>query len=163
MSEHYFVAADRAHLRIFRQRQDPGQLRPDLDEVESMDFPGGHNSYVARDTSMAGRFQGSSSQSTATPAGHPAGRNGMSIDERLPMQREEKRRRVRDLAQEIETFFVAHRDATWDFASGPDLLRAVVDQLSDRLQGQLRRKVTKDLTNQRLENVRTLFVTAAPQ
>lgn len=162
MSEHFFVAADHAHLRIFRQRQDPGQLAADLEEVESMDFPAGKRSYVARDTSMAGRFQGSQSQAT-TPAGMPGARTGMSIDERLPMQREEERRRVRDVAQEIETFFVAHRDATWDFASGPEMHNAVLALLSDRLKGQLRRKITKDLANQPLQSVRALFVAPAPQ
>jgi hypothetical protein len=81
----------------------------------------------------------------------------MSIDERLPMQREEERRRARDIAQEIETFFVAHRDATWDFAGSPDLHNAVVDQLSDRVRLQLRRSLAKDLVNQRPEDVRAAF------
>lgn len=158
MSDHFFVAADHAHLRVYLQRQFPGQHTADLDPVQALDFPGGRNSYTARDTSMAGRFQSSQYQSPSAPTGVPSARNGMSIDERLPLQREEERRRVRDVAHEIETFFAGRNDATWDLAITPAMQGAVVEQLSRRVRGQLRRVIAKDLVNQRPEDIRAHFV-----
>lgn len=163
MSEHYFVAADHGHIRFYIHRHPPGQRRGDLDQVQAMDFPAGRAAYTDRDTAMAGRFQGSKHQGAApgAPGGNGVGRTGMSIDERLPMQREEERRRSRDIADEIETFFAGRTDATWDFASPPEVLNAVVSQLSERVRHKLRRSITKDLVNQRPEDVRMHFVEAA--
>ena len=160
MSDHYFGAADHGHLRIFLPRQSPGQREPDLEEVEAMDFPLGKHSYSDRDTSMAGRFQGSKHQGAGpgAPGGMGVGRTGMSIDERLPMQREEERRRSRDVAAEIETFFATRPDATWDLACAPAMHRSIVDELSGAVRQRLRRTITKDLVNQRREDVRAHFV-----
>src|SRR5947209_4206783 len=100
MSEHHIVAVDHGHLRIYAEQRQPGQTTPGLRQVEAMDFPAGKNSYVDRDTDMAGRFPSSKHQGPAP--GAPTGRTGMSIDERLPMQREESRRRAKEIAAEIE-------------------------------------------------------------
>jgi hypothetical protein len=163
MSTHFFVAADHAHLRIFRQRQEPGQREVDLDEVQAMDFPAGRQSYTARDTSMAGRFQSSKHQSRApgAPGGLEAGRSGMSIDERLPMQREEERRRARDLAEELNAFFAGQKDATWDLAIAPAMHHAVVELLSPKARDQLRRVIGKDLVNQGADAIRAHFTAGA--
>lgn len=161
--EHYFITADHAHLRVYRVRQEPGQREPDLDQVEALDFPAGRQSYTDRETAMAGRFQSSKHQSTApgAPGGIAAGRTGMSIDERLPMQREEERRRIRDVAREIDTFFAARPGATWDFAGAPEFHHAVCEQLSAGIRHRLRRIIAKDLVNQRSQDVRAHFVAAA--
>src|SRR5690349_8605427 len=103
MSEHYIVAADHGHLRVYIERHAPGQRSPGLEAVESMDFPLGKRSFADRETDMAGRFAGSNTQAAAP--GSPMARTGMSIDERLPMQREESRRRAREVAAQIDTFF----------------------------------------------------------
>ncbi|PTX97809.1 host attachment protein [Opitutus sp. ER46] len=162
MSEHYFVTADNGHLRVYLERNEPGQRMPGLQQVEAMDFPAGRQSYNARDTAMAGRFQGSKHQAAATGApGAAVARTGMSIDERLPMQREENRRRVRDVAAEIEAFFASRGGATWDFAGAPEFRSAVVEQLSPKVRTQLRRTISKDLVNQPAEDVRAHFVEAA--
>jgi hypothetical protein len=160
MSDHYFVTADHGHLRIYLERRAPGQREPGLEQVEAMDFPAGRQSYVARDTSMAGRFQSSKHQSNApgAPGGIAAGRTGMSIDERLPMQREEEKRRARDVVAEIESFLAGRRDATWDFACAPELHNTVLEQLSDRVRQQLKHSVAKNLVNQRSEDVRAHFL-----
>lgn len=160
MSDHFFVSADHGHLRIYLEQNGPGQREPGLKQVQAMDFPAGRQSYVARDTAMAGRFQSSKHQSGAPGAlgTNTAGRTGMSIDERLPMQREEERRRAREVAQEIDAFFsVRGRDVTWDFAGAPEIHHAVVEQLSDRVRQQLRRTFAKNLVNQRMEDVRAHF------
>lgn len=159
MSDHYFVTADHGHLRIFLEQNEPGQREPGLKQVQAMDFPAGRQSYVARDTAMAGRFQSSKHPSGAPGAvGAPtAARTGMSIDERLPMLREEERRRARDVAQEIEAFFAGRRGAIWDFAGAPEIHNAVIDQLSERARQQLRRTFAKNLVNQRMEDVRAHF------
>jgi hypothetical protein len=155
MNEHYFVTADHGHLRIYRERQVPGQREPDLDQVESMDFPAGVKSYTARDTSMAGRFQSSKHQAAGAGAPGPGpARTGMSIDERLPMQREEEKRRARDVAAEIDTFFATRPDATWDFAGAPAFQQTVVDQVSPRVRERLRRTLAKNLVNQPTDELR---------
>jgi hypothetical protein len=166
MSSHYFVTVDAGHLRIYVERRAPGQQTPALDQVESMDFPAGVRSYNERDTDQAGRF--GSSKHPAAASGAPAagstgtaGRSGMSIDERLPMKREEAKRRARDLAVEIEAFLAQHPDATWDFAAGPELNGAVLEQISPQARGRLKRSLVKDLVKQRNGDLRAHFVNGA--
>lgn len=155
MREHYVVTADQGHLRIYFERRSPGQRTPALDQVEAMDFPQGKRSYVDRDTDMAGRF--ASSKHQASGAGSPTARTGMSIDERLPMQREESRRRAKELAGEIDAFFQRRPDASWDFAAGPELNGAVLELLSAHVRQRVRRTLAKDLVNQKGDEVRAHF------
>lgn len=157
MSERYIITADQGHLRIYAERQDPGQFSPTLDLVESMDFPFGRASYTDRDTDMAGRFPGAKKQSAGVGGPGKVGHTGMSIDERLPMQREESRRRAREIAAEIESFLQQHPDASWDFAAGAELNHAIVDLLNPAVRQRLRRTVSKDLVNQRIDEVRAHF------
>jgi hypothetical protein len=154
MSEHYIVTLDHGHLRIYAERMAPGQYTPTLVPVEAMDFPQGKKSYVDRDTDMAGRFPGDGGRVSGQPG---AGHAGMSIDERLPMQREEDRRRARELASVLESFLEQRAEASWDFAAGPDLINAVLEQLSPPVRRRLRRSVPKDLVNQRVDEVRAHF------
>jgi hypothetical protein len=155
MSEHYIVTADHGHLRIYVERLYPGQATPSLDQVEAMDFPQGMGNYTDRETDMSGRFANSKQQSPGP--GSPTGRQGMSIDERLPMQREEERRRHKEVAAEIEHFFQQRPNATWDFAAGPGLNNAVMELVSRPVRQRLRRSVSKDLVNQRVDEVRAHF------
>jgi hypothetical protein len=155
MSEHYFVAADHGHLRVYLEQQSPGQNTPGVQAVEAMDFPQGKQSYTERDTDMAGRFNSSRHQSPGP--GQPTQRTGMSIDERLPMELEESRRRVRDLAAELNAFFAQRPNATWDFAAGPDLNGRVLDALTPEVRRRIRKAVTKDLVNQSGNDVRAHF------
>lgn len=161
MSEHFIVALDQGHLRIYAERTSPGQYTPGLEAVESMDFPAGRESYTDRDTDVAGRFQSSKNQ--AAGSGAPGGnvtRSGMSIDERLPMKNEANKRRASELASEVENFFARRPAATWDFAAGPELHRAVLEQLSPATRQRLRRAVPKDLVNQRPADLRAQFAGA---
>lgn len=158
MNEHYIVTVDHGHLKIYQERHPPGQQSPALEQVEAMDFPQGKHSYTDRDTDMAGRFPGSKRQ--APGPGNPGGglgRSGMSIDERLPMQREEDRRRAKELAAEIDAFLRTRANASWDFAAGPELNNAVLDLVSRDVRDRLRRSVSKDLVNQRVDEVRAHF------
>jgi hypothetical protein len=155
MSEHYIVTLDHGHLRIYAERMRPGQHAPALEQIEAMDFPLGKHSYSDRDTDDAGRFASSKSQSAGQ--GAPTGRQGMSIDERLPMQREESRRRAKELAAEIDSFFQKRADASWDFAAGPELNGTVLELISPAVRQRVRRSVAKDLVNQRLDEVRAHF------
>jgi hypothetical protein len=146
MSEHFVITADHGHLRIFQQREAPEQSTAALDEIQAEDFPAGLRGYVQRDTDMAGRFQSSAHQGRGP--GAPTARQGMSVDERLPMQREEERRQLRDLAAGIEQFLSQHPTATWDFAAGPEIHHAVLEALSPAVRGRLGKTVTKDLVHQ---------------
>jgi hypothetical protein len=152
MNEHYIVTADAGHLRIFAERQDAGQLAPSLQRVAAMDFPAGRHSFTDRETDMSGRFPGSKRQ-----AAGPGLQAGMSIDERLPMKREEDRRRAKDLANEIDAFFASRPLATWDFAAGPDLNGAVLELVSREVRQRIKRSVAKDLVHQRTDELRAHF------
>jgi hypothetical protein len=81
----------------------------------------------------------------------------MSIDERLPMQREESRRRAREIAAEIDGFFQQRPESSWDFAAGPELNGTVLELLSPAVRQRVRRTLTKDLVNQRGDEVRAHF------
>ncbi|MDF3059696.1 MAG: hypothetical protein K0R17_3911 [Rariglobus sp.] len=159
MNNHYIIIADRAHLRIFSERSSPGQSTPGLEEVHAMDFPEGRTSYVDNDSDMAGRFQSSANQGRAP--GAPAARGGMSIDERLPMQREAGRRQIDEIARAIETFLLNAPEATWDFAAGPSSHNAILEHLSPQVRGRLHQSVSKDLVNQPLTELRGHFSRAA--
>lgn len=153
MSEHYIVTADAGHLRIYAERQDAGQHAPSLQQVEAVDFPAGCHSFTDRETDMSGRFPGSKRQAAGPGPVH----GGMSIDQRLPMKREEDRRRARDLAAQIEAFFVPRPAATWDFAAGPELNGAVLELISRDVRQRIKRSVAKDLVNQRADALRAHF------
>lgn len=137
MSEHFIVALDQGHLRIYAERRAPEQFTPGLEQVEAMDFPLGRRSYAENDAAMAGRFP-------TVRGRHPTS----SIDERLPMKVETNRRRAQELAQEVDRFFVSRPAASWDFAAAPELHRVVLEQLTPATRRRLRRAVPKDLVNQ---------------
>jgi len=149
MSDHYIVTSDRGHLRIFAETRPPGQRTPRLETVAALDFPGGIHDYTDRDTDVAGRFPGAGGRG-----------RGMSIDERLPMKREEERRSVRLIAGELESFFAARPQASWDLAVAPSLYNAIVQSLSPATRRRLQRVLSMDLVNQDSEEVRSHFATA---
>jgi hypothetical protein len=146
MNNHYIVLADHGHLRILEQRSAPGQSTPGLVEVHAMDFPQGRMSYTDNDTDMAGRFQGSQQQGRGP--GSPVARTGMSVDERLPMQREVERRSIDDVAGAIEAFLQGQPEATWDFAAAPQMYNAVLGELAPKTKARLQRSLAKDLVHQ---------------
>lgn len=146
MSDHFVILADHGHLRIFQLKQSPEQMGSSLQEIQALDFPHGVRSYVQGDTDMAGRFQSSKQQGRGP--GAPTARMGMSIDERLPMQEEEERRRIHDVASRIDAFLKNNPDASWDFAAGPTVHNAVLEDLPPPARARLKRSVTKDLIHQ---------------
>jgi hypothetical protein len=156
MNSHYFVIADHSRARIFTERTEPGQTTPGLEEVFAMDFAQGRAGYTDNDSDMAGRFQSSKSQGAAP--GSPAGRSGMSIDERLPMQREAHRRAVTEISRAIETFLELRPDSSWDFAAGPSMHNAVLERLPAAIRSRLRNSLSKDLVKQPVAELRERFL-----
>ena len=159
MNSHYTILADHAHLRIFTERAETGQSTPTLEEVFAMDFPEGRQSYTDNESDMAGRFQYSKHQMKS--AGAPGARSGMSIDERLPLQRESDRRHVSEVAREIDGFLNLRPDASWDFAAGPTSHNAILERLSPPVRARLRSSLPKDLVNQPTSDLRERFHRAA--
>lgn len=147
-AEHFVVLADYASLRIFVEERAPGQRTPALRSLQTQLFPQGHENYSDRDTSQQGRFPNS---------GLRGGAPGQGIDERLPMQREQERRLVSVVAAALGGFLRQHPNATWDFAAGPSLHRAVLDALEPRLRTNLRKALVKDLGKQPLSSLRVHF------
>jgi len=154
MNDHFIVALDRGHLRIYAEIKAPAQKTPRLTIVEAMDFPAGKGSYTAHETDAAGRFPGSKGGTAGI------GSPGMSIDERLPIKREESRRAARLIAAEIDKFLRSRLGASWDLAATPSLYNAVIEELSPETRRRLKRALSKDLVNQNAEEVRIHFATA---
>ncbi len=159
MNTRYIAVADHAHLRIFAEHTEVGQTTPGLEEVYALDFPQGKASYVAAEAVFAGRFQGSKQQG-ASP-GAPTARTGMSIDERLPLQRETDRRNLDDIAGALLVFLSRHPQAGWDFAAGPSTHNAILERLPADIRARLRRSLAKDLVNQPTDGLLARFDRAA--
>jgi hypothetical protein len=146
MSEHFLIAVDGSHLRIFTDRAAAGQWTATREQVYARDFAADIKRYARNDTDQAGRFQSSKGQGAGS--GKPAERAGMSVDERLPMREENEARRARALADEIEAFLGARPDASWDFAAGPQWNHAVLELLSPAIRQRLKSSVDKNLINE---------------
>lgn len=143
--QHFVVVLDRAHLRVYQVREEPGVLQDAQFELaESIDFPAGKRRYTAQDTDQAGRF-------------NSAGQTQGSIDERLPMQEEHQRRVVADLAHFLDSFLSERPNARWDLAAGPALHRPLLDALKPAVKARLRQSVTKDLVHQSPAELRAVF------
>ena len=124
-----------------------------------MDFPEGRQGYTDNESDMAGRFHNSKHQMRAQ--GAPGARTGMSIDERLPMQREAERRNLDDVSREIATFLSLRPEASWDFAAGPTSHNAILERMPTTIRTRLRSSLPKDLVNQPLTDLRERFRRAA--
>ena len=142
----FFITADRSHLRIYREDPQPGQSSPHLHVVDSVDFPAGRRDYTDRESDQAGRFPGF--QGTG---------GGMSIDERLPMEREHDRQLVALITRHIEDFLANWPSATWRWAAGAEINHSVVSGLSPGVTARLERSVQKDLANVPVQQIPALF------
>lgn len=144
--DHYAAVIDRAHLRIFRMQEPAGGGTMQFELAESFDLPAGRRQYTDRDTDSAGRFPGAEGRG-----------GGGSIDERLPMQSEQERRLVADLANFLARFFTEHQRATWDYAAGPGIHQAVLDRLSAPVRERLGVAVVKELVHHTPAELRAAF------
>lgn len=144
-AEHFIVVLDRAHLRIYQMREDPGVLtQPQFELAESIDLPAGRRHYTSQDSDQAGRFGA-------------MGQAGGSIDERLPMQEEHQRRLVNELARFVDEFLSLRPQARWDLAAGATVHRALVDALNPNVRVRLRQSLAKDLVHQSPAELRAHF------
>jgi len=146
MADRYIIAADLAHLRIYRYSQEPGQFTPSLQPVDAFDFPDGRRSYVSREADVAGRFPGSHGRSP-----------GMSSDERLPLQEEVHRRSVELIVERITSFIESNPNSTWDLAAGSNLRNHLLETLPDGVRRRLNQVISKDLVNVSPADLRTHF------
>jgi len=146
MADRYIIAADLAHLRIYRYSQEPGQFTPSLQPVDAFDFPDGRRSPYSRDTDMAGRFPNSHGRSP-----------GMSSDERLPYEEEVHRRSVELIVERITSFMQSNPNSTWDLAAGSNLRNALLETLPDGVRRRLNQVISKDLVNVSPADLRTHF------
>ena len=147
MPDRYIIAADLAHLRIYRYSQEPGQFTPSLQPVDAFDFPNGRRSPYSRETDMSGRFPGSKGTLTA----------GMSSDERLPYEEEVHRRSVELIVERITSFMQSNPNSTWDLAAGANLRNALLETLPDGVRRRLNQVISKDLVNVSPADLRTHF------
>jgi hypothetical protein len=143
--EHFVVVLDRAHLRVYQMREDPGVLsQAQFELAESIDFPAGKRRYTAQDTDQAGRF-------------NSAGQTQGSIDERLPMQEEHQRRVLADLAHFLDAYLGERPKARWDLAAGPALLQPLLAAVKPAVRARLGQTLAKDLVHQSPAELRAHF------
>lgn len=134
MPEQLYVTFDRAHVRVFRERNGGGFRPSSLQLVVAMALPAGRDSYTDSETDQAGRFPRSRGLE-----------GGMGIDERLPLEREHEKRLAGTIAELLATILREHADARWQCAAGPGLLQAVVEQLEPDVHERLERQIAKNL------------------
>jgi hypothetical protein len=136
MAEKFIIAADRAHLRIYRYSQAPGQFTPSIQPVNALDLGEGRQTYSDSDTDFAGRYPGIRNRA-----------GGLSTDERLPLQEGMERRAADELAAQIAAFMEKRPNSTWDLAAPASLRNDLVDALPDTVRRRLDQVVSKDLVN----------------
>jgi hypothetical protein len=144
-AEHFVAVLDRAHLAIYQARNGGRASRARFERVETVNLPAGTQGYTDRDSDQAGRF------------GARVGPGGGSIDERLPMQNEHERRLAAELATRLGQFLEKHPGATWDYAAGPAMHRAVLDRLPRHVLDRLGVAVHKEFTHQTAAELEAYF------
>jgi Protein required for attachment to host cells/Protein of unknown function (DUF2934) len=147
-AEHFIVAADRAHLRIYQEAPSETDSGDGLRIASAFDLPSGKSHYTDRDSDQAGRFPGPRGKGTAL---------GGSIDERLPMLEEQQRRAAGELGRHMNEFLRQHPDATWDFAAGPVVHRGILEVLDPDVRSRLGEALVKELVKQPLPELRGHF------
>ncbi len=130
--EDVLIVVNRGHVRIYTTDTESPVL------AGGFDLPDGERNYTDNDTDQAGRFPGAGSRGMSP---------GGSIDERLPMQKEQQRRLAKEAARHIAAFLEEHPQARWKFAAGPALHRPILNQLAPGLHARLEQAITKDLMN----------------
>ncbi|MDX2186019.1 MAG: host attachment protein [Opitutaceae bacterium] len=138
------VLADHGHLRIYRLLPSPGRNKAHLEVALSADYPRGHEQYFEEDSDKAGRFPGNSVR------GH---HRQMSIDERLPMQREHEQRIVRDLSEQIEGYMVTAPDLAWYLSASPQLEHSILQELSPGVRSRLISSAGKNLIGMPVDEI----------
>lgn len=147
--EQLFVVLDRSHLRIYHEAAARKNGTPSWEVLEAFDLPSGRERFTSNEADQAGRFPGSHGLSP-----------GGSIDERLPIQEEQQRRIVHELAEAIESFLREHPTAKWDLACEAELQHAILPLLPTDIRGRVRHQLPKILVNQPLAELRDHFARA---
>jgi hypothetical protein len=114
--EHFVVAVDSEHLSIYQVRPATPMARARFDLVEFFHLP-------------------------VEPVASQAG----SAEELLPLQAKQDQQLAAEYAGHLERFLRRHEGATWDYAAGPALHRAVLDRLPDAVQKRLNRALPQEL------------------
>lgn len=136
MAHKFIIALDRAHLRIYRFSQQPGQFTPSIQPVDAVDLSEGPASYADNVADVAGRF-----------SGVPARAGGTSVDERPVVQEDRDRYVVEQLVARITAFLQRNPNSTWDLAAGSALHNRLLEALPDPVRRRLDKVITKDLVN----------------
>lgn len=136
MAHKFIIAADRAHLRIYRYSQQPGQFTPSIQPVDALDIPESDRAYADSDADLGGRFAPSRSRG-----------QGLSLDEPVVSHDERDRAVAGQLAERITVFLQKHANSTWDFAASAALRDHVIEALPDSIRLRLDQVISKDLVN----------------
>ena len=134
MADRYIIAADYAHLRIYRYSQEPGQFTPTLQPVDAFDFPESPRSYPGHEPDVSGGLYAEN------------GRN-LAAEERIPFQEDVQRRSSDKLAARISSFMLSNPNSTWDLAADSSLRDDLIDHLPDAVRRRLNQVISRDLVN----------------
>lgn len=136
MAHKFLVALDRAHLRIYRFSQQPGQFTPSIQPVDALDVPEGGHSFFSSETDRASRLS------------HGATRfNSESFHEQPPLEDDQELRVVERLVERISDFFALNPHAPWHLAASSSLRDKVIKALPEAVRLRLDRVISKDLIN----------------
>lgn len=134
MAEKYIIAADRAHLRIYRYSQQPGQFTPSLQPVDALDLDD-EASFSRTSTELPGRFSASPFLSDPIPRSEEV------------QTRDKPAQMTERLAERIAVFMARRANASWDLAANPALANELFELLPEPIRARLNRVVSKDLVN----------------
>ena len=146
MADRYIIAADNAHLRIYRYSQEPGQFTPSLQPVDFFDFPETSPAYISREEDVSGRFPSSGDQSTREP-----------FENSIPSREDVPRRSTEVLIERIAAFMQSNPNSTWDLAAGAAIKNELLEELPDGVRRRLNQVISKDLINVPPAEIREQF------
>lgn len=138
MPDRYIIATDRAHLRIYRYSQEPGQFTPSLQPVDSFDFTKDRDrpSFMAEEPLLKENYTEGVNFDAA-----------IGLGEDMPFSYGRAQNPALHLAERITAFMQSNPNSTWDLAADSSLRNELIDQLPDGVRRRLNQIVSKDLVN----------------
>lgn len=136
MKSEFLVVADLGCLKAYAIHYDPLDITPRVEPVDAF-YPLAAHTRISEELSdQAGRFP-----KGGAPQGGPA---GQSIGERSTLEREERRRLAKLLAEKIEELTRDHHN--FFFAAPKEINAQIVSELSSECREKIRRNLPLDLT-----------------
>jgi protein required for attachment to host cells len=146
------IVTDRGSLKAYKVNETPTR-GPSLQLVQAFDVTDAHGRMGDKVTDLAGRFGASD--------GAGVHHHGASISE-SKMETETDRRIYKQLADQIVKIVGSDNAAGWSFAAAPNIHKAIVDLLPDRVRNRIVEHVKSDLVKIEPAKLHTHFRSLHP-